>query len=104
MLDAKKVVLGLRYKYKAKHYPFSVLYQPHSLHRAQLDIALSKRYIKRAVDRNKLKRLIRECFRAHRIAQQPLACLILITATPSPLNNTAWRETINQLLNNVKEC
>ena len=104
MLDAKKVAPGLQYKYKAKHYPFSVLYQPHSLPTAHLGIILSKRYIKRAVDRNKLKRLIRECFRAHRIAQQPLECLILITAPFTPLDNQTWRETINQLLNNVKEC
>lgn len=42
---------------------FSVRYRPNGLPEARLGMAISKRVSKRAVDRNRIKRLIRESFR-----------------------------------------
>lgn len=45
---------------------FSVRYRPNELGHARLGIAVSKRVSKRAVERNRIKRLLRESFRRQR--------------------------------------
>lgn len=42
---------------------FTVLYRPSATTNARLGLAISKRVAKKATDRNRLKRLIRESFR-----------------------------------------
>lgn len=42
---------------------FSVRYRPNELGHARLGLAISKRVSKRAVERNRIKRLLRESFR-----------------------------------------
>lgn len=48
---------------------FTVLYRPNGLRYARLGLAIAKKRVRRAVGRNRLKRLIRESFRG---AQQQL--------------------------------
>jgi ribonuclease P protein component len=48
---------------------FTVLYRPNGLRYARLGLAIAKKSVRRAVGRNRLKRLIRESFRS---AQQQL--------------------------------
>jgi len=45
---------------------FSVRYRANGLDHARLGLAISKRVSKRAVERNRIKRLLRESFRRHR--------------------------------------
>ncbi|MDO1529412.1 ribonuclease P protein component [Fulvimonas sp. R45] len=45
---------------------FSVRYRPNGLAHARLGLAVSKRVSKRAVERNRIKRLLRESFRRAR--------------------------------------
>ena len=64
---------------------FSVRYRPNELGLARLGLAISKRVSKRAVDRNRIKRLVRESFRRIRhdlpavdmvvMAREPAAAL-----------------------------
>lgn len=55
---------------------FTVLARPaSSVQPARLGLAVAKKHVKRAVDRNRLKRLIRESFRQH---QQHLTGLDLV--------------------------
>jgi ribonuclease P protein component len=44
---------------------FMVLASPNDLGIPRLGLAISKKYARRAVDRNRLKRLVRESFRHH---------------------------------------
>ncbi|WP_114240984.1 ribonuclease P protein component [Dyella sp. C9] len=46
---------------------FSVRYRPNELGHPRLGLAISKRVSKRAVDRNRIKRLVRESFRQVRL-------------------------------------
>jgi ribonuclease P protein component len=48
---------------------FTVLYRPNGLRYARLGLAIAKKRVRRAVGRNRLKRIIRESFRG---AQQQL--------------------------------
>ncbi|WP_242470782.1 ribonuclease P protein component [Thiocystis violacea] len=44
---------------------FVVLYRPNGLDAARLGLAIAKKRARRAVDRNRLKRIARESFRIH---------------------------------------
>ncbi|EXJ17140.1 ribonuclease P protein component [Imhoffiella purpurea] len=45
---------------------FVVLYRYNELEQPRLGLAISKKCARRAVDRNRLKRIVRESFRIHR--------------------------------------
>ena len=57
---------------------FLVLARPNRLSRARLGLAVSKKNSRRAVDRNRIKRVIRESFRIH---QHQLEGLDLVVVT-----------------------
>jgi len=57
---------------------FSVRYRPNGLDHPRLGLAISKRVSKRAVDRNRLKRLVRESFR--RVRQELPAMDLMVMA------------------------
>ena len=56
---------------------FSVRYRPNGLEHARLGLAISKRVSKRAVERNRIKRLARESFRRIR-HELPAVDLVLM--------------------------
>jgi ribonuclease P protein component len=56
---------------------FSVRYRPNGLDHPRLGLAISKRVSKRAVDRNRLKRLVRESFRRHRLELPPIDLMVM---------------------------
>jgi ribonuclease P protein component len=56
---------------------FSVRYRPNGLEHARLGLAISKRVSKRAVERNRIKRLLRESFRRVRGQLPPLDLLVM---------------------------
>ena len=56
---------------------FSVRYRENGLEHARLGLAISKRVSKRAVERNRIKRLVRESFRRFR-AQLPAVDLLVM--------------------------
>lgn len=49
--------------YKFKSHPFLVLYKPGLTQHSRLGLAISKKKIAKANDRNRIKRIIRESFR-----------------------------------------
>ncbi|GAB2573072.1 ribonuclease P protein component [Dyella jejuensis] len=56
---------------------FSVRYRQNELGHARLGLAISKRVSKRAVERNRIKRLLRESFRRVRSQLPPLDLVVM---------------------------
>lgn len=56
---------------------FAVRYRPNGLGEARLGLAISKRVSKRAVERNRIKRLLRESFRRVRYQLPPMDLLVM---------------------------
>ncbi len=56
---------------------------------ARLGFALSKRSLKRAVDRNRIKRLVRESFRLHYLQLPAVDFVVLSQPEVAALDNTA---------------
>ena len=56
---------------------FSVRYRESGLQHARLGLAISKRVSKRAVERNRIKRLVRESFRRVRAELPPVDLLVM---------------------------
>jgi ribonuclease P protein component len=56
---------------------FSVRYRPNGLDHARLGLAISKRVSKRAVERNRIKRLLRESFRHARAQLPPVDVVVM---------------------------
>jgi ribonuclease P protein component len=54
---------------------------------ARLGLAITKKRLKRAVDRNRLKRLIRESFRHHQSHLAGLDCVVLAKSGVAQVNN-----------------
>ena len=58
---------------------FVILYKPNQLPIARLGLAISKKRIKRAVDRNRIKRVIRESFRHHQTMLATLDVTVIMS-------------------------
>lgn len=66
----------------------TVLARPNRLGYARLGLAISKKQARRAVQRNRLKRLIRESFRLHRPALGDLDLVVMARAQAASASNT----------------
>lgn len=64
---------------------------------ARLGFALSKRSLKHAVDRNRVKRLTRESFRLHRERLPKLDMVIITQSEVAQLNNAAILQQLDIL-------
>ena len=56
---------------------FTVLCRSNDLQRARLGLAISKKHCKKAVGRNRIKRIIRESFRQHQAALRGLDIVVM---------------------------
>lgn len=54
---------------------------------ARLGLAISKKQVRRAVDRNRLKRLARDVFRLHRADLQGLDFVVMVRGTAATTDN-----------------
>lgn len=61
--------------------PMSVVVASNTLGQARLGFALAKKHAKRAVQRNRLKRLLREKFRHHQQNLQAVDLVVFLRAT-----------------------
>lgn len=67
---------------------FTILTTPNSAGTARLGMAVARRQLPRAVDRNRLKRLIRESFRQHRAELAAYDIVVLVRAEAGRADNS----------------
>ncbi|MGH8120524.1 MAG: ribonuclease P protein component [Gammaproteobacteria bacterium] len=70
----------------------------------RLGLAIPRKRIKRAVTRNRLKRLIRESFRKHRGVLGGVDIVVTVTADLDKLDNKSINESINRHWNKLTKC
>ncbi|MEM9103104.1 MAG: ribonuclease P protein component [Pseudomonadota bacterium] len=73
---------------RASHSGITILYRCNQKDHARLGLAIAKKQFKRAVDRNRLKRLIRESFRQSSIRHSNVDLVVMMKAHVVHMNNS----------------
>jgi ribonuclease P protein component len=68
-----------------------------SVSRARLGLAIAKKNLPRALDRNRVKRLCRECFRVHRHLEIALDLIVLTRPSAKTASNAELRTELTEL-------
>ena len=76
---------------------FTVNAQANGLTCARLGMSIAARILRRAVDRNRLRRLIRESFRANQQRLPPLDIVIGVRAGVQSMDNARLRSALEKL-------
>jgi ribonuclease P protein component len=76
---------------------FTVSAQPNDLTWARLGMSIAARLLRRAVDRNRVRRLIRESFRVHQLGLPPLDIVIGARVAVKTADNVRLRSALEQL-------
>jgi ribonuclease P protein component len=76
---------------------FTVNAQANGLGSARLGMSIAARILRRAVDRNRLRRLIRESFRAHQLRLPALDIVIGVRAGVKAVDNARLRSALEKL-------
>lgn len=82
---------------KASDVYFTVLARPNHGCTARLGLAVAKKQAKRAVDRNRLKRLIRESFRHHQKQLAGLDLVVMVRAASVACDNAVLMRALEAL-------
>ena len=69
---------------------------------ARLGLAISKKHARRSVDRNRIKRVAREAFRARRQSLPPVDVIVLSRAGIAGAERAELRAELDRLLENLK--
>jgi ribonuclease P protein component len=64
---------------------------------ARLGMAIARRYARTAVERNRIKRLVRESFRARRAALPPLDIVVMLRAGTAGVDSATLRAGLARL-------
>jgi ribonuclease P protein component len=88
-------VFAKPYKITRKH--LLILYRPNLEEHARLGIIIGKHHVKQAVDRNRLRRIVRESFRHHKDMLKGLDIIVLMRSECTPLGMKALRDDIDNL-------
>lgn len=83
--------------YKVPHRNFLVLAAPNNLGHARLGLIFAKKNLKRAHDRNRVKRLVRESFRAHKQQLPEVDLIVLGRQGLTELDNSSLFGALDKL-------
>ncbi len=85
-------------------YPLRLVYQPTDQATTQIGVSVSKKYFKKAVDRNYIKRILRECYRKNKqiLPEQPYSLMLLYQSKEIPEYSEIEKKTIH-LFNKLSE-
>ena len=81
----------------------TILARENKLNHARLGLAISKKQLRRAVDRNRVKRLVRESFRQRQEMLPGYDCVVMVRNSVSTLSNSAIFETLDKHWNRLAE-
>lgn len=70
---------------------------------SRLGIALTRRLLPRAVDRNRVKRIVREAFRRHPIKEAGLDVVVALKVRPDSGRDSPWPAEIRLALDRLME-
>jgi len=83
---------------------FLILARPNSTNVARLGLAISKKHLHLAVQRNRLKRLIRESFRQNQAALAGVDIVVMAQRLGASSSARTLRESINRHWDKIKTC
>lgn len=83
---------------------FSVRYRLNEGGQPRLGLAISKRVSKRAVDRNRIKRLVRESFRRHRLELPPVDLMVMARDQACGLSGPELLADLQQLWKKLRSA
>ncbi|MDP2869540.1 ribonuclease P protein component [Methyloversatilis sp.] len=104
--DEFSSVFALRRTQRSRH--FVIHYGPVNItgadveNGARLGVVVAKRHLKRAHDRNLVKRLAREAFRHARPGLRPLDLVLRLNSRPEGLDRKALRAELDQLFGRMR--
>ncbi len=87
MLDADAYQRVFRKAHRSRDKLFTVLSRENRNQGARLGLAISKKNCRLAVQRNRLKRIVRESFRSHKVALGDLDLVVMCQAAASRASN-----------------
>ena len=70
---------------------------------SRLGIALTRRLLPRAVDRNRVKRIIREAFRRHPLKEAGVDVVMALRERPDTGRDSTWPAEVRLLLDRLME-
>ncbi|MES9966781.1 MAG: ribonuclease P protein component [Sedimenticola sp.] len=80
---------------------FTVLFRDNNLEEARLGLAISKKNVRRAVDRNLIKRLVRESFRCQREQLGGLDIVVMARRNLPATDRSALRSSLDKHWSNL---
>ncbi|GAA6136075.1 ribonuclease P protein component [Oceaniserpentilla sp. 4NH20-0058] len=88
---------------KAQSKQILILARRNELGIARMGLVVAKKHAKRAVDRNEIKRIIRESFRHHQFELENFDCVVLSRAGAKDLDKTELRHMVDQLWTRLRQ-
>jgi ribonuclease P protein component len=101
LLDAAAFDRVFRQAARSRDELFTVLWRANGVGRARLGLAVSKKHVKRAVDRNRIKRIIRESFRHHQTTLLGLDLVVIGHRRLSEFGNHKVTESLARHWENI---
>jgi ribonuclease P protein component len=96
--DEFSSVFGFRRAIRGKLLMLHYQPRPEGMNDARLGVVVGKKLLKRAVDRNRLKRIIREQFRRVRVDLPAVDLIVRLAVKPAPLDSRLIAEDFHVLL------
>ncbi|WP_045856397.1 ribonuclease P protein component [Teredinibacter purpureus] len=87
--------------FKASHQHFLILAKTNTVGHPRLGLVIAKKNIRHAVQRNRVKRLIRETFRLKQHNLPPIDAIVLARRGGDQIANNELRETLEKLWKRV---
>ncbi len=82
---------------------FTLLWYRHGQGPARLGLAIARKQVRRAVDRNRLKRVARECFRQQREALHGIDLVVMARAEAAGADKARLRESLERLIRQIRK-
>ena len=97
LVNKADYTLTLNQPYKISHKHLLILFKPNQITNARLGLMVGKRVAAQAVDRNRIKRVIRESFRAKQAELKSLDIVVIARRECDTLSKVELRKGLDKL-------